>query len=118
MRTAAGVILTTKLKNAVMKRMDNGNLEFVMKNICINGDNRGTSGFIRNKDNGVIIYACTERSVYGGMMYYRYAKNLKDYHGGFNHNVYSLDEMADGIAKDLLNENLYNDCMTGRWGRI
>jgi hypothetical protein len=76
------------------------NLVVETKNIRINGQLRGCSGFIQNNDNGKIVYLTTEpisftgntKSFEGNGLYgdnnkaimYRTAKTTKDYTGGVN----------------------------------
>ena len=78
-------LMSVKLKNRFVKA--NPTLEVHLRNIRINGDPRGCSGFIVNPANGKIAYVNTEGSVYGplqGKIMYRTAEHLKDYTGGMN----------------------------------
>lgn len=78
-------LMSVKLKNRFNK--ENPALEVHLKNIRVNGDPRGCSGFIVNPANGKIVYVNTEGSVYGpllGKIMYRTAEHLKDYTGGRN----------------------------------
>lgn len=96
------LILTTKLKNAINKRKSG--MEFYLRQITVNGNKQGTSGFIRNPENNSIIYVNTEGIKWNGQnrqYLYRYADNLKDYAGYHNRWASSLDELADSVI-DLL----------------
>lgn len=86
------LILSTKLKN----RFPNADL-VQLKNISVNQDKRGCSGFIQS--NGNIVYVNTE--VLGGGYLYRTAKHLKDYSGGINQWAKDLDSLVAGINKLL-----------------
>ena len=57
-------------------------LEFHLKNISINGVNKGCSGHVVNKSSGSCIYLTTEELTYGplqGRAMYRLAKDIKDF---------------------------------------
>lgn len=92
------LILSTKLKNRFTS-VHAVNL----KNISVNGDKRGCSGFI-SRDNA-IVYVNTE--VLGGGYLYRTAKHLKDYTGGVNHWAKDLDSLVNGVNA-LLRQQLNN----------
>lgn len=94
-------LMAVKLKN----RFNNSFplLETHLKNIKINGDPRGCSGFILNPANGKIAYLTTEESAYGplrGKIMYRTAEHLKDYRGG--RNLWSTDADIVSDVMDLL----------------
>jgi len=77
-------LLAIKVRNNMNKL---GNYDFKLKNILINGQKRGCSGFIINKDNGNIAYVTTEplwQPVYIKKAMYRAAISLADYTGGYN----------------------------------
>lgn len=86
------LILSQKLKNKF-----SGNEVFYLKNIIINGDKRGCSGFIMLGDNTV--YVNTE--VLGGGYLYRKAKDNKDFVGGVNQYANDIDSLVVGINKLL-----------------
>ena len=72
--------LTSMLRAEATKR--GIELEFYLKNISINGVNKGCSGHVVNKNTGSCIYLTTEESVYGplrGRAMYRLAKDTKDF---------------------------------------
>lgn len=65
--------------------------EVLTKNILINGQKRGCSGFIVNKTNNKICYLTTEPYFKSGLfgrerneIMYRTAEHIKDYQGGLN----------------------------------
>jgi hypothetical protein len=82
------LILSTKLKNQFPSAYT-----VVLKNISINGDKRGCSGFISR--DGAIVYVNTE--VLGGGYMYRTAAHMKDYTGGVNRWARDLDSLVAGI---------------------
>ena len=87
------LILSVKLKN----QFPNG-YTFALKNIVVNGDKRGCSGFISRGDS--IVYVNTE--VLGGGYLYRTASHLKDYKGGVNQYARDLPGLVAGVVQ-LLN---------------
>ena len=100
------LILTTKLKNAINKRISG--MEFYLSQITVNGNKRGTSGFIKNPENGLIIYVNTEGIKWDGkgrQYMYRYADSVRDHSSLKYRNrwAYSLDELAENIV-NLLQE--------------
>lgn len=64
------------------------------KNIIVNGEKRGCSGFIQRDT--AIVYVNTEPCGSLGYMY-RTAKHLKDYSGGVNHWAKDLDSLVNGV---------------------
>lgn len=97
------LILSAKLKNAINKHAEGMDLTFTLKNITINGQKRGCSGFIRNNTNGSVIYVDTEEScaTFVPRFMYRYADNEKDYKGYRNRWANTLDELASAICTCL-----------------
>ena len=87
------LILSTKLKN----RFTSVHLVH-LKNIAVNGDKRGCSGFIQKGD--AIVYVNTESCGSLGYMY-RTAAHLKDYTGGVNRWGKDLDSLVAGINQLL-----------------
>lgn len=111
------MILSTKLKNAINRRTKwEFNQEFVysLKNIIINGDKRGCSGFIYNPENGITIYVNTEPDMSGLKYIYRYCKDMRDYRGFTNNWAKSLDELVGGICGLLKNSKLYEREKAGK----
>jgi hypothetical protein len=92
------LILSTKLRNRFLSTHN-----VTLKNISVNGDKRGCSGFIERE--GAIVYVNTEQCGSGYM--YRTAKHLKDYTGGMNHWAKDLDSLVNGVNA-LLRQQLNN----------
>lgn len=88
------LILSTKLKNRFSPEH-----QVHLKNIRVNNDKRGCSGFIAL--GSAIVYVNTERCGSLGYMY-RTAQHLKDYTGGVNRWAKDLDSLVQGINQ-LLN---------------
>lgn len=96
------LILSTKLKNAITQHANGMDLTFTLKNIRINGYQKGCSGFIRNNANGSVVYVNTEGTCICPTDYlYRYSDDEKDYRGYMNHYAHSLDELAKAICTSL-----------------
>lgn len=97
------VVLSTKLKNAINNVATTENIEFSVKNIILNGVKRGCSGFIKNKDNGSVVYINTEPCWLDLVppFMYRYAKDTKDYTGYHNRYARTLDELAVSVVSML-----------------
>ena len=53
-------LLKRKVQNACEKQPHGNELEFSLKNIVRNGEKVGCSGFVRNKETGLIVYLNTE----------------------------------------------------------
>jgi hypothetical protein len=88
-------ILSTKLKNQFSP-----SYAVALKNISVNGDKRGCSGFVSLGDS--IVYVNTEPCGSLGLMY-RTAKHTKDYTGGVNRWAKDLDSLVLGVNA-LLNK--------------
>lgn len=86
------MILATKLKNQFPSTHI-----VALKNIAVNGDKRGCSGFIKRDDK--IVYVNTE--VLGGGYLYRTAAHLKDYTGGVNRYARDLAGLVAGVNSIL-----------------
>lgn len=82
-------ILSTKLKNQFSP-----SYTVSLKNIIINGDKRGCSGFISLGDS--IVYVNTETCGSLGLMYHT-AQHTKDYTGGVNQWARDLDSLVSGV---------------------
>jgi len=87
------LILSTKLKNRFSPAHT-----VALKNIRVNDEKRGCSGFIQKGD--AIVYVNTEPCGSLGYMY-RTAAHLKDYTGGRNMWARDLDSLVDGINQLL-----------------
>ncbi len=81
-------ILSTKLKNRFTTAHTTQ-----LKNIIVNGDKRGCSGFIA-LDNS-IVYVNTESMSMGYL--YRTAKSFRDFSGGTNRFAKDLDSLVAGV---------------------
>ena len=101
------MLLSTKLKNLIAKvsKDKDMDLEFYLKNILVNGQKRGCSGFVRNKKNGLIVYVDTERSVLKKKKnyMYRYADDVKDFTGYRNRWCDTPEQLAADICALLAN---------------
>lgn len=100
------VLLMTRLKNLVKKENDI-EYQYHLRNIVINGVKKGCSGFIVNPHNHLCIYVNTEHSCYAPLsnkFMYRYAKDTNDFSGDANLWANSESELAKGIVK-LLESN-------------
>lgn len=96
------IILSTKLRNSINRYSPKGNYEFHLKNISVNGQKRGCSGFIVNKDNGLIIYVDTEPIPwFQKPLMYRYAKSTSDWTGSVNRWTKDLDSLTREIVECL-----------------
>ena len=98
------VVLSQKLRSAIKKQNQETNydLEFFLKNILINGQKRGCSGFIKNKGNGSCVYVTTEKLGYTPLHYmYRYADNEKDFRG--YHNRWTQTFKSEELAREIVN---------------
>lgn len=84
-------------------------LEFIIKNVKINGTWKGCTGFIKNLHNGTTIYIDTEPCpvIYGGQqLMYRYALDHKDYRGCMNQWA-KEDAFCETVYKALFNDARY-----------
>ena len=82
-------------------------IDYHLKAIRVNGDVRGCNGFVKNPNNGLIVYVSTEMSTPLGKEYgvlYRSAQSLKDYVGGKNWFA-TPSCVADSIVDLLENQN-------------
>jgi hypothetical protein len=83
------LILSTKLKNQF-----SAETTVLLKNININGNKRGCSGFITKGGN--IVYVNTE--LCGSLGYlYRTAKHTKDYTGGVNLFAKDIESLVSNV---------------------
>lgn len=87
------LILSTKLKNQFSPAH-----VVALKNIRVNDDKRGCSGFISLA--GAIVYVNTEKC--GSLGYlYRTAAHLKDYAGGPNRFARDMESLVSGVNQLL-----------------
>jgi hypothetical protein len=99
-------MLSTELRNRILAAgEDREDYEFKLRNIRVNSDVRGCSGFIKNNRTGRIVYVNTEVSPYrplSGKVLYRTAESFTDYTGGQNRwGERDGDEFITGIVKLL-----------------
>lgn len=87
------LILSTKLKN----RFSPAHV-VALKNVLINGNKRGCTGFIAL--NGAIVYVNTEPCGSLGYMY-RTAAHMRDYTGGMNRWAKDIDALVAGVNQLL-----------------
>ncbi len=87
------LILATKLKNRFSPAH-----AVALKNISVNGDKRGCSGFI--SQGNAIVYVNTEPCGSLGYMY-RTAAHMKDYTGGVNRWAKDIDSLVAGVLQLL-----------------
>lgn len=99
------MLLSVKLKNLVLKASEGKNIEpeFHLENIPINGVKKGCSGFVKNKNNGSVVYVTTEPESNGitRNYMYRYADNISDFTGYHNRWVDSPEVLAEEICNLL-----------------
>jgi hypothetical protein len=83
-RGMSGAYGSVKLRNAI-KRIDPA-LQVELRNVRVNGQAMGCTGFITNVNTGAIVYVDTDHN--HGMSYdnalYRTARHNRDYSGGVN----------------------------------
>ena len=93
-------ILSQKVKNAIKKADPDTEYTFTLKNILVNEQKRGCSGFIRNGE--AVVYINTEPSVsYLPSFMARYATDEKDFRGFRNRFYESLPEMVEDVVNML-----------------
>lgn len=79
----SGVVSATKVRNAIIKI--DPTLQVSLRNVRINGQLQGCTGFVTNPANGKVAYLSTDRN-HGTNSHamYRTAKHNKDFSGGTN----------------------------------
>lgn len=93
----ATALLSTKLKNQI-KALDT-DLVVELKNVRVNGEALGCTGFVTNPDTGAVTYVCTDNNHgLNTKALYRTAKHTKDYTGGRN-NFAAYGDLADEVVK-------------------
>ena len=96
------LILKTRLKNAIVRNADGMDLSFTLKNLSVNGENRGCSGFIRNQANGSVVYVDTEPTCSPALaLMYRYANSEHDFTGYHNRWAKNLEDLSTSVVKLL-----------------
>lgn len=99
----AGVVGAVKVKNA-LKKID-PDLVLDIKNVRINGQLQGCSGFVTDPRTSAVVYLNTDCN-HGTSLddaYYRTAEHTKDFTGGRNHFT-SYQELPQAVV-DLLRES-------------
>ena len=94
-------ILAVKLRNEILKQISGDNISVSLRNISINGNKKGCSGFITNSENGTCVWLSTDNEYCRQPIVYRYAKNISDYHGGINRWCDTAFDLAYAIKKML-----------------
>lgn len=100
------MLLAVKFKNAIKKlNGDKHPLEFHVRNITINGQKVGCSGFVKNLYTGKTVYINTYMNgamCFGGVKkhLYRIARDIKDYRGEVNRWA-KEDELAQQVLELL-----------------
>lgn len=95
------MILAVKLKNAIKKEAEccELDLDFSLKNIIINGEKQGCSGFVRNIRNNSVVYVNTGKPPVSSNLHYMYrCAGDERYH---NRWADTLDELVKGVCKCL-----------------
>lgn len=97
-----GALLSTKLTRTLRDAADTFgvSVEVSLKNILVNGQKRGCSGFVRNTSNGSVAYLNTEKSCFEPLAkknMYRLAANTSDY---------SSNGLRNGFNRWVSDENL------------
>lgn len=66
------LLLATKLKNLINNAYPDNTYLFELKNIKLNGQPRGCSGFIKNPETGSVIFLTTEKTGCSWLKEYMY----------------------------------------------
>jgi len=105
---APGAISMTKVKNLLKKGKGYSTEKF--SNIRVNGQLRGSSGFVRKEGSDRIVYVDTEYVTSLGRnddrILVRYAKSANDYCGGTNFYC-SFDKLLQTLETMFADKNLW-----------
>lgn len=95
-------ILSDKLKDAIQKAAPDmtPNMNFYLKDITTYDSKYGCSGFVKNRENGTIVYVNTDVNFKHGYTY-RYVNSTKDFVGYRSHQVKTLKELVDNVMSML-----------------
>lgn len=86
----------TKLKNA-LRKLD-ADLVPELRNVRVNAQLQGCSGFVTDPGSGRVVYVNTDNYAASlGQAYYRTAEHTKDFRGGRNHFA-SYRELPEAIV--------------------
>ena len=100
------MLLAVKLQNAVRKAVKSGTLSFHLKQIRVNSNVLGCSGFIQLTTDGIqrICYVNTERGLLNSYLFRR-ASSVRDYVGQRNQSAKTVEELVEGIVAVLTTDN-------------
>ena len=104
-------LLALKLKRQILAA--NPALDVQLKNVAVNGEKMGCSGFVTDPGTGRIIYISTDHN-HGTsrQALFRAARHDRDYHGGHNHFTKHADLAQDVV--ELLKSSHFDRELTGR----
>ena len=91
------LLLATKLKNLINNAYPDNNYIFELKNIKLNGQSRGCSGFIKNPETGSVIFLTTEKTGCSWLKDYMYRYESQKHGLGRNRWTSSQEELIRGI---------------------
>lgn len=97
--------LALKMKNELLAL--NPKLKVELKNVTVNGNKLGCSGFITDLETGRIVYVNSDNN-HGTnrTAYYRAARHTKDFTGGLNHSQ-SYENLSQSVVS-LLSSTHFN----------
>lgn len=99
--TGKKLLLATKLKNLINNTYPDNNYIFELKNIKLNGQSRGCSGFIKNPETGSVIFLTTEKTGCSWLKDYMYRYESQKRGFGRNRWTSSQEELIKEIHKLL-----------------
>lgn len=105
-------LLSTATRNAITKAARGMNLEFGLRNIVINGQKRGCSGWIHDPDSGNTVYVNTEPSCVGLTYLVRSAPSKEICGGsrdGANYHEKDLKAIAQRVVSLLRQPHFITD---------
>ena len=97
-------LLSVKIKNAFRKTDIGERLEIDLKNVIINHEKKGCSGFITYPGNNACVYINTDCQTCTKHIMYRYAENENDFTGGTNRWCNTIDELVESVMGMLTTE--------------
>lgn len=97
-------LLAQKLRNQILAV--NAGLTVQLKNVAVNGEKMGCSGFVTDPGTGRVVYINTDHNhgTNGDRACFRVARDTKDYRGGINHFT-GYDELAESVDELLRNRS-------------
>lgn len=95
------LLLATKLKNLINNAYPDNTYIFELKNIKLNGQSRGCSGFIKNPETGSVIFLTTEKTGCSWLKDYMYRYESQKHGFGRNRWTSSQEELIKEIHKLL-----------------